>query len=93
MPFILAVFLIITLFLTLLMCYQESKQRKIHFLKALLLCILFTPLFGYIIITTQPLRNPNGCRHCENQENEAEYCSVCGKNSFGEQKTHSYTEN
>ncbi len=69
--------------LTFLMCWQESKKRKIHFIVAVMVCILITPLFGYFFIISRPLRNPIGCKHCGNRFNEAEFCGICGKNSAG----------
>jgi uncharacterized membrane protein len=78
--YILAVFaLVITVF----MCLQESKKRKIAFISALLLCILTTPIIGYLIISSRPLRNARGCKWCLNDANEAEYCGLCGKNDAG----------
>ncbi len=78
-------FIFIVLFvLTLLMCRQESKKRKISFLSAILICIFTTPFLGLGIIMNRPLRNPVGCNWCGNMENEAEFCGVCGKNKDGE---------
>ncbi len=79
------IFIGVALALTILMCLQESKKRKINFLVALLLCIILTPLIGYLIISGRPLRNPKGCKWCSNEKNEAEYCGICGKNENGEQ--------
>jgi len=70
--------------LTLLMCVQESRKRKIHFAVALLLCILLTPLLGYFIISNQPLRNQQPCNWCGNTQKETIYCGICGKNEAGE---------
>ena len=72
--------------LTILMCLQESRRRKVNFFFALLLCILITPFFAYFFIGLQPLRNPRGCAYCGNTLNEAEYCGLCGKNVVGELK-------
>lgn len=80
------IFLSILLILTLLMCVQESKKRKIGLIPSIAICILITPIFGYFIISNRPLRNPKGCIHCNNQFNEAEYCGVCGKNELGKLK-------
>jgi hypothetical protein len=76
----------IILGLTVLMCLQESKRRKISFLSALLICILLTPLIGYFIVSNKPLRMTRGCKWCGNQQNESEYCGICNKNESGELK-------
>lgn len=73
--------------LTILMCWQESKKRKIHFGLALFICILLTPLFGYFILSSRPLRHPRGCKHCGNSFNEANFCGICGKNEDGLTRT------
>lgn len=81
----LIVFLIVTFFIiiTILMCLQESKKRKINVFVALLICCLATPIFGYFIVSSFALRNPAGCQWCGNKDNEAEYCGLCGKNAEG----------
>jgi uncharacterized membrane protein SpoIIM required for sporulation len=66
------------------MCWQESQKRKIHFIFALLLCCIITPFFAYFIISARGLRNAQGCIHCGNKKNEAEYCGLCGKNENGD---------
>ena len=70
--------------LAFLMCWQESKRRKIHFIIAIVICILITPLFGYIIIRCFAPRNIYGCKWCGNKYNEAEYCGLCSKNEEGD---------
>lgn len=70
--------------LTFFMCLQESKRRKIHFITAIIICILTTPLLGYLIISSIGLRNPIGCKWCGNSKNESEYCGICHKNAQGE---------
>lgn len=84
MNYFIIIFITILSLLVVLMCYQESKKRKINFFVALLICILVTPLFGYFIITNFKLRNPLGCNWCGNKYNEVEYCGVCNKNIAGE---------
>lgn len=76
--------IIILLVLTVLMCLQESKKRKIELLPAILICVLLSPFIGYFIISNRPLRNPKGCLHCGNEYNEVEFCGICGKNVAGE---------
>jgi TRAP-type uncharacterized transport system fused permease subunit len=80
-------FILAVITLTILMCWQESKHRKIHFLFALLLCIVLTPFIACYIITGRPMRRPIGCPYCGNEFNEAKYCGLCGKNENGERKT------
>jgi hypothetical protein len=60
--FILGFFYIV---IAILMCIQESNNRKINFWVALLLCIVITPFFAYFIIGLLPLRNPRGCNWVE----------------------------
>ncbi|MEO6668845.1 MAG: hypothetical protein ABIN36_05185 [Ferruginibacter sp.] len=69
--------------LALLMCWQESKNRKINFILAICVCIIITPLFGYLFISSFPKRNARGCKWCGNSRNEAEYCGLCHKNEAG----------
>jgi len=69
--------------LALLMCWQESRQREINFLVAILFCVFFTPLFGYFFISLFPKRNRRGCKWCGNKKNEAEFCGICYKNEEG----------
>jgi hypothetical protein len=76
----------IVLGLTVLMCFQESKKRKIEFISSLVFCVVLTPLIGYFIITSRSLRNPKGCNWCGNEQNEVEYCGICGKNEKGDLK-------
>jgi hypothetical protein len=59
------------------------KLRKINFFVALLLCIVITPLFAYLVISSIALRFPVGCVWCGNTENEAEFCGSCGKRADG----------
>jgi hypothetical protein len=78
--------------LSILFCWQESRNRKINFFVALLICIAITPFLGYFIIRSIGFRNPKGCKWCGNKYNEAEYCGICGKNETGEKRTF-YTAN
>lgn len=76
-------FAIVFTLLCVLMCYQESKKRKIKFGWALLLLVFLTPIIGYFVIISRPLRKAKGCNWCGNPLNEAEYCGICGKNELG----------
>lgn len=78
-----ALLFIALLTVTILMCWQESQVRKINFWLALLLCLILSPFFGYLIIGSVKLRKPRGCNWCKNAANEAEYCYYCGKNEEG----------
>lgn len=80
---ILLIPIIVIAVLAILMCLQESRRRKISFPLALLACIVATPLAGYLIIVSRPLRQPPGCSWCGNGDNEAAYCGLCGKNVQG----------
>lgn len=77
------IFLALFIIMSVLMANQESKKRKISFGKAILLCVLLSPVIGYFIISNYPLRNAPGCQWCGNSDNEAEYCGICGKNEAG----------
>jgi hypothetical protein len=59
-------------------CYQESKNRKIHFVFALLICICLTPFIGYFIISNIGLRHTLTCLNCGNTKSERSKCGVCG---------------
>ena len=82
--FLMVVALIGLAVITILMCLQESRKRKINFWLALAICFLVSPILGYFILTNRPLRNARGCKWCNNHENEVEFCGVCGKNEEGE---------
>ena len=69
--------------ITVLMCWQESRKRDIHFVVALLICLLTTPFIGYFIISSRKLRNSIGCRWCGNSANEAVFCGICNKDAVG----------
>jgi uncharacterized membrane protein len=77
---------IVLIALSILMCLQESRNRKINFFVAILLCLLITPFFAYFVMGLLPAHNPRGCIWCGNLFNEVEYCGICGKNDNGEFK-------
>ncbi len=79
-------FILVFFYITIavLMCIQESKNRKINFIVAFLLSVAITPFFAYFVFGLLPARNPKGCNWCGNKKNEAEYCGLCGKNENGE---------
>lgn len=72
------------IFISVMMCLQESNNRKINFVAALLLSLIITPFFAYFVFGLLPARNPKGCNWCGNKKNEAEYCGLCGKNEQGD---------
>ncbi len=60
-----------------------GMNRKGGFLRAFLISLILSPLAGIFLTVGGGQKNPIGCRHCGNAENEAEYCGVCGKNEEG----------
>jgi hypothetical protein len=58
-------------------------NRKGGFLRAFLVSLLLSPLAGIIITVGGGQKNPRGCPHCGNDQNEAEFCGICGKNEEG----------
>ena len=52
------IFIVVFVSLTILMCWQESRKRKINFLVAILICLIATPLVGYFVLNGRPLRKP-----------------------------------
>jgi len=70
--------------LALLYCYNVGRFKKPGFWGSLAILIFCTPFFGFLIIEGMPLKKPRGCRWCDNKDNEAEYCYLCGKNEHGE---------
>ncbi|HYG16466.1 MAG TPA: hypothetical protein VEC12_11985 [Bacteroidia bacterium] len=83
MNIVITIVVLLLIPLTVMMCRQESRRRKIGFVPALLVCVIASPLFGYFIISSIALRTPAGCQWCGNSENEAVYCGTCGKNQDG----------
>ena len=61
-----------------------SKNRKMHFLTAVILSLFLTPILGLILVFGSARKYPKGCLNCGNAENEAEYCALCMKNVLGE---------
>lgn len=83
-PWLILRILLYVLFIVLVAC--EGKKRTIGFWKALLLSVVTTPIIGMIVVLSLPRAFcPLECRYC-GAENAAEkdYCTVCGKNIFGE---------
>ncbi|OSZ79551.1 hypothetical protein CAP35_15265 [Chitinophagaceae bacterium IBVUCB1] len=55
-------------------------NKKGGFIKAFILSLLLSPFVGLLLTLGAAKKNPIGCKHCGNKDNEAEYCGVCGKN-------------
>ena len=82
---------IVAVGLTVLMAWQEGRKRTCGIIGAIGICLVLSPLFAYFVILLFPLKHPRGCRWCNNKQNEADYCGICGKNDAGELRsmTHS----
>lgn len=76
--------IIVHLLFSYLVADKIGRKKTIGFGYSLLLCLLITPFFGYLITENFGVVNPRGCKWCGNKENEAEYCGECGKNDAGE---------
>jgi len=60
-----------------------GMNRKMGYWGAFALA-LFLSFVSLVIIIGGKRKNPRGCKHCGNAENEAEYCGLCFKNEAGE---------
>lgn len=60
-----------------------GTNRKGGYLRAFLLALFLSPLLGIILVLGSANKNPNGCKHCGNKYNEAEFCGLCHKNEEG----------
>lgn len=61
-----------------------GKNRRIGFWKTFLLGLVLSPLITIFIAMNSGRLNALGCLHCGNDQNEAEFCGLCGKNYHGE---------
>jgi hypothetical protein len=61
---------IIYVVFSVVLCFQESKLRKIKLVSALLLLFFLPPPIGYYLIINKPVRSPIGCPKCGNKELE-----------------------
>lgn len=77
-------FMSVAMVLSVGMAWQEGRKRTCGFAGALAMCLFLSPLFGYFAVLLFPLKRPSGCKWCGNEQNEAEYCGLCGKNMRGE---------
>jgi len=80
------ILIIIFLLLPLGVAWFIGRHRKIGFWGSLLFSIILTPFIGFIITIASAVKNPVGCTWCGNEDNEVEYCGLCGKNRDGEIK-------
>ena len=60
-----------------------GRKRRIGFWKTFMWSLLLTPFIGLFIALNSGQLNARGCTHCENDQNEAEFCGLCGKNEEG----------
>ncbi len=58
-------------------------NRKGGYLRAFFTALFLSPLIGIILVVGSASKNPKGCMHCGNKENEAEFCGLCYKNEEG----------
>lgn len=60
-----------------------GKNKKVGFWGTFLWSLLLTPFLGLFIALGSAQKNPIGCPYCGNEENEAAFCGLCGKNQDG----------
>lgn len=61
-------------------------NKKGGYWRAFLLSLFLTPVIGLFLTIGSGAKNPIGCPHCGNRENEAAFCGICGKNQEGKLK-------
>ena len=66
-----------------LLIAPAGLSRRIGFWGAFGVCLITSPLIGLFIVFASAQKNPKGCTHCGNAENETRFCSVCGKDESG----------
>lgn len=54
-----------------------GMNKKGGFLKAFVISLLLSPVVGLFLTLGGAQKNPKGCMHCGNKDNEAEYCGIC----------------
>ena len=62
-------------------------NRKGGYLQAFLLALFLTPIVGLILTIGGAHANARGCAHSGNEDNEADYCALCGLNEAGESRS------
>lgn len=60
-----------------------GKNRKIGFWKTFMWALLLSPFIAIFIAMSSGKLNARGCKHCGNNQNEAEFCGLCKKNEEG----------
>ena len=60
-----------------------GKNRQIGFWKTFMWAIILSPFFAIFIAMNSGKLNAKGCKHCGNDQNEAEFCGLCKKNEQG----------
>ena len=69
------------------LCYlvalKSGKHKKFGFLGTFLISLVCSPFIGYLIAEGSAQKKPKGCTWCDNKQNEAEFCGLCGKNETG----------
>jgi hypothetical protein len=60
-----------------------GKNRRIGFWKTFMWAIILTPFIAIFIAMGSGRLDARGCNHCDNDQNEAEFCGLCGKNEQG----------
>jgi hypothetical protein len=77
-------FIVVYLAAMVFVSWTVGRYHRAGFLGSLVICLVTSPLFGYLIISASGQKNPKGCSWCGNKYNEAEYCGLCGKNDAGD---------
>lgn len=60
-----------------------GKNRQIGFWKTFMWAIILTPFIAIFIAMNSGRLDARGCKHCGNNQNEAEFCGLCGLNEAG----------
>jgi hypothetical protein len=63
-----------------------GRHKKIGFTKTLVICLIASPFIGYLVAEGGGQKNARGCKWCDNKDNEAEFCGLCGKNENGDMR-------
>jgi hypothetical protein len=70
-----------------IICYliadKIGRYKKIGFTTTLVVSLLLSPFVGLLLAEGGAQSNPKGCNWCGNQENEAKFCGLCGKDEEG----------